>query len=153
MSRLAVCFLVGLSLMACRDHDAEALARAEFKYRDLIAAGTRPEDPKFDPVLDDLKQVSSTSRQFERAQKLRTVLEAARAGRVRTPLALGGKGTRPPELEAQLAACARLAQLAGADGGVDRAALEALEKCRHQAELMELQFAHGDEHEDGGAHP
>lgn len=83
-------------------------------------------------------------------------IEGARAGRVRTPLALGNKGNRPPELEAQLAACARLAQIAGADGGVDLPALEALEKCRHQAELMELKFAHGDEHdehEDGGSHP
>lgn len=153
MSRLLAVLILGFSLAACRDHDAEAVARAEFRYRDLVAAGVRPDDARFDAVLADLKQVSATSTHAPRAENMRKAIEGARGGRVRTPLALGGKGTRPPELELQLAACARLAQLAGADGGVDRRALEALEQCRHQAELMELQYAHGDEHDDGGAHP
>lgn len=153
MLRLLVVLVLAFSLVGCRDHDAEAAARAEFKYRELVAAGVRPDDARFDAVLVDLKQVSASSASAPRAEKMLKAIEGARAGRVRTPLALGGKGSRPPELELQLAACARLAQLAGVDGGVDRRALEALEQCRHQAELMELQFAHGDEHEDGGSHP
>lgn len=140
-----------LVLTACRDRDAEALARAEMKYRDLVAEGARPEDTRFDAVLVDLRAVNPESRHATQAKRLMDGIEGPRRQKVRTPLALGANGRRPLELEAQLSACARLAELAGIDGGVDRRSLEALEQCRKQAELMELEFAHG--HEDGGAHP
>lgn len=153
MLRFVACLGLVLTLCACRDRDAEALARAELRYRDLVAAGARPEDARFDEVVEALETIDAGSAHAAAAQKLLRGLQRARAGRVRTPLALGANGRRPPELEALLLACSRLAQLAGLDGGVDRRALEALEQCRHQAELMELRYAHGDEHEDGGAHP
>lgn len=136
-------------LTACRDHDAEALARARLQYEDLVNESARPQDARFDEVLRELRSVSATSKHAARAQQLIQAIEEGRR-HVRTPLAMGG-ANRPPALEAQLAACARLAQLAGLDGGVDARALAALDDCRHKAELLELQFAHGDE--DGGEHP
>ena len=146
MRRLALLALT-LALTACRDHDAEALARARLQYDDLISQSARPGDARFDDVLRELRSVSPASKHAERAQQLIQAIEDGRR-RVRTPLAMGGGG-RPPALEAQLAACARLAQLAGLDGGVDARALQALEDCRHKAELLELEFAHPDE-ADGG---
>ncbi len=121
------------------------------KYRDLVAEAARPGDARFDAVLAELRQVRPEARDFATAKRLIDAIEGARGQQVRTPLALGANGRRPPDLEAQLAACARLAELAGRDGGVDRPALEALELCRKKSELMELEYAHG--HEDGGAHP
>ncbi len=146
----AVVWLVLLTglLAGCRDHDAEALARAQLAHRALLAQSARPDDARFEPVLVDLDSIRSNSKHFAEAQRLAGVIRNGRV-KVRTPLALGDNGRRPPELEAQLAACRRLAQFAGLDGGVDRRALEALEACRKQAEQLELRFAHGDE----DAHP
>ena len=138
---------------SCRDEAAEAFARAELQHRALIQQAARPEDPRFDAVILDLQRVPVSSRHFVEAQKLLKSIDAGRRQRVRTPLALGANGRRPPRLEAQLAACARLAELAGADGGVDHRTLVALETCRHEAEKMELELSHPDDHEDGGEHP
>lgn len=137
---------------SCRDEAAEAFVRAELKHRALIDEGVRPEDPRFDVVVAELKKVTPASRHYDAAQKLLSSVEAGRGLQVRTPLALGGNGRRPLQLEAQLAACARLAQLAGADGGVDQRAMIALEKCRREAEELELRLSHPGEYEDGGAH-
>ena len=153
MSRSTVAALtLVLFLSSCRDEAAEAFARADLKYRALVTEAARPDDPRFDAVLADLAKVTPGSKHYAAAQKLVAGLNAGRTSKVRTPLALAGNGRRPPQLEAQLAACARLAEIAGADGGVDRRALEALEACRLQAEKMELAIAHGDEHVevDGG---
>ncbi len=141
-----------LLLTACRDPAAEALARAQYQHQRLLAASARPEDPQFDAVLAELKKVPETSRHFAPAQALTQQIVRGRT-RVRTPLALGANGQRDASLVAQLAACARLAQMAGADGGVDARALAALEQCRFQAEKMEIEVAHGEEPHDGGAHP
>ncbi|MFO0594735.1 MAG: hypothetical protein U0228_05510 [Myxococcaceae bacterium] len=138
-----------LLVTGCRDLEAEAFARAQMKHEALILASTRPEDPKYDEVLADLGKVTSSSKHYADAQKLKKAIEQARV-RVRTPLAYGTNGTRPAELEAQLKACARLAEIAGADGGIDRRALEALEDCRAKAERLELKYAHGDEEADAG---
>lgn len=148
MLRRVLALCVCLGLFGCRDRDAEALARAELQYRELIAASAMPTDARFDAVLTELQSISDASKHATRAKRLRDGIEAARRGRVRTPLALGANGRRPPELEAQLRACARLAELAGVDGGINHDALVALEQCRKQAEKMELEFAHGPE--DGG---
>ncbi len=138
---------------SCRDEAAEAFVRAELQHKALIDQGTPPQDPRFDAVIADLQKVTPKSRHYEAAQKLLKSVEAGRSARVRTPLALGGNGRRPLQLEAQLAACARLAQIAGADGGVDQRAMVALEKCRREAEELELRYSHPEEYEDGGAHP
>lgn len=127
--------------------------RAELKHRSLIEKHVRPDDPRFDAVIEDLRKVTPASKRYEAAQKLLRSIEAGRGLQVRTPLALGGNGRRPLQLEAQLAACARLAAIAGADGGVDQRAMKALEKCRHEAELLELRLSHPEEYEDGGDHP
>ena len=146
MRRLALVVLT-LALTACRDHDAEALARARLQYDDLISQSARPGDARFDDVLRELRSVSPASKHAERAQQLIQAIEDGRR-RVRPPSAWGG-GAPPPTNETQLAACARLPQRAGLDGGVDARALQALEDCRHKAELLELEFAHPDE-ADGG---
>jgi hypothetical protein len=140
-----------LLLAACRDEAAEAFARAQLRYEALVASGAGPDDARFDAVLAELRRVPPSSKRYEKAQALARGIEGGRV-RVRTPLALGTKGHRPPQLEAQLAACARLAELAGGDGGVSPRALEALEDCRKKAERLELSFAHGDDAHDGG-HP
>ncbi len=151
MFRSAVLF--SLILCSCRDEAAEAFARANLQHRALINEAARPEDPRFDAVVLDLQRVPVSSKHFGEAQKLLTSIDAGRRQRVRTPLALGANGRRPPRLEAQLAACARLAELAGADGGVNHRALVALETCRREAEKMELEISHPDDHQDGGEHP
>lgn len=153
MSRSVVLLTFVLCFGSCRDEAAEAFARAELQHRALIDQAARPEDPRFEPVILDLQRVPASSKHFASAQKLLESIDAGRRQRVRTPLALGANGRRHPRLEAQLAACARLAELAGADGGVDHRTLVALEVCRHEAEKMELEFSHPEEHEDGGAHP
>ncbi|MFT3714338.1 MAG: hypothetical protein QM817_42295 [Archangium sp.] len=132
---------IALALCACRDREAEAFARAQMQHEALILASTRPDDPKYDAVLAELAQVTSSSKHFAEAQKLKQLIEGGRV-KVRTPLALGANGRRPPLLEAQLAACARLAELAGADGGMNTRALQALEECRQKSEKLELQYAH-----------
>jgi hypothetical protein len=135
---------------SCRDEAAEAYARAELKYRDLVAQSARPEDPRFDEVLRELEKVPASSRHYANAQKMMGGIKAVRGSKVRTPLALGPNGRRAPELEAHLAACARLAAMAGADGGMDQRVLKALDECRLNAEKLELRFSHPEEFEDGG---
>ncbi len=149
----SVVLLSAFVLCSCRDEAAEAFVRAELQHKALIEKAARPEDPRFDGVILDLQRVPVSSKHFAQAQKLLKSIDAGRGQRVRTPLALAGNGRRPPRLEAQLAACARLAQLAGADGGVDHRTMVALEACRREAEKMELEFSHPEEHEDGGEHP
>jgi hypothetical protein len=141
-----------LSLTSCRDEAAEAFARADLQYRELVAQAARPDDARFDAVLAELGKVPASSKHFAAAQKLGAAIAAGRGKKVRTPLAVAGNGHRPAQLEAQLEACARLAEMAGADGGVDRHALEGLEACRLRAEKLELSLSHGDEHVevDGG---
>ena len=148
----ALFFIAALVCSSCRDEAAEAYARAELKHRALIEQGARPEDPRFEPVLADFRKVTASSKHAAAAQKLIAGIEAGRKPPIRTPLALAANGRRPPRLEAQLAACAQLAVLAGADGGVDHPTMVALEKCRREAEALELQFSHPEEYEDGG-HP
>ncbi len=150
MSRSAALLALVLLLSSCRDVEAEAFARAQLQHRALIDQLARPEDPRFDPVLAELAKVTPASKHFAAAQKLEASIEGGRAARVRTPLALGPNGRRDPQLEALLASCARLATLAGADGGLDRNTLVALEACRFRAEKLELLISHGDEHLDGG---
>lgn len=152
VSRSAVLLITALLCTSCRDEAAEAFARADLQYRALLDQAARPEDPRFDAVFADLKKVPASSRHFTAAQKLLRALEAGRKTPVRTPLALGPNGRRAPALEAQLAACARLAVIAAADGGVDQRALAGLEACRKQAEQLELRFSHPEEYADGGEH-
>ena len=144
---------LGLSLVlllaGCRDRGAEAWARAQLEYRHLLDQSALPTDPRFDAVLTQLAQVPAESRHSAEARRLEASIEAGRRPTVRTPLALGAKDGRNPELAAQLAACARLAELSGADGGMNRRALEALEDCRKKAEKLELRIAHGDEGDAG----
>lgn len=148
MRRLALSVMC-LSLIACRDLEAEAFARAQLQHEALIVASTRPDDPKYDAVLAELAKVTPKSKHYAEAQKLKSLIEGGRV-KVRTPLALGPNGRRPPLLEAQLAACARLAELAGADGGINPRAMEALEECRKKSEKLELQYAHPGEEVDAG---
>ena len=145
--------LFALLLSSCRDEAAEALARAQLQHRALIEQAARPDDQRFETVILNLQRVPVSSRHFAQAQRLLKSIDAGRRQRVRTPLALGGNGRRPPRLEAQLAACARLAEIAGSDSGVDHRALVALETCRHEAEKMELELSHPGDHEEGGEHP
>lgn len=152
VSRSAVLLASLLLLASCRDEGAEAYARAQLQYQTLLGQFARPEDPRFDAVLADLKQVPSSSKHFASAQKMLHGIEAGRSKGVRTPLALGPNGRRPALLEAQLAACAQLAVLAGADGGLDPRTMAALEDCRLHAEKMELRFSHPEEY-DGGLPP
>ncbi|MDP1822749.1 MAG: hypothetical protein Q8L48_05895 [Archangium sp.] len=152
MSRSAVLLITTLLFTSCRDEAAEAFARADLQYRALLDQAARPEDARFDAVLSELKKVPATSRHFAAAQKLLRGIEAGRRTQVRTPLALGPNGRRAPALEAQLAACARLAVIAASDGGVDQRALAGLEACRKQAEQLELRFSHPEEYGDGGEH-
>lgn len=149
MSRSAALLLI-LLFGSCRDEGAEAWARAEMQHQALIAEGARPEDPRFDTVVRELEKVPAGSKHAANAQKLLRAIEAGRKPSVRTPLALGPNGRRAERLEAQLAACARLATMAGADGGLDRRTLEALEKCRREAEQLELRSSHPEEYADGG---
>ncbi|MBL8909353.1 MAG: hypothetical protein JNM17_01500 [Archangium sp.] len=137
-----------LLICGCRDLEAEAFARAQMQHEALLLASTRPDDKKYDAVLADLAKVTEKSKHFAEAQKLKRIIEGGRV-KVRTPLALGPNGRRPPLLEAQLAACARLAEIAGADGGVNVRALEALEECRKKSELLELEYAHPEEVDAG----
>jgi hypothetical protein len=147
-------FLVTALLLctSCRDEAAEAFVRAELKHKALIDEHARPDDARFDVVIADLQKVTPSSRHYDAAQKILKSVQAGRGLQVRTPLALGGNGRRPLQLEAQLAACARLAAMAGADGGVDQRALLALEKCRHEAELLELRLTHPEEYDEDGGH-
>lgn len=152
VSRSVVLLASLLLLTSCRDEGAEAYARAQLRHQALLGQALRPEDPRFDAVLAELRKVPPGSKHFGPAQKLIHGIEAGRTRQVRTPLALGPNGRRPAFLEAQLAACAQLAVLAGADGGVDQRTLAALDACRLQSEKLELRFSHPGEF-DGGAPP
>lgn len=134
---------VTVVFLGCRDRAAESFARADLQYRALLAEGASTQDARFEAVKRQLEQVPPSSKRYAQAQRLLKAL-AARA-QVRVPLALGAQPGRPPELQAQLAQCARLAAQAGRDGGIDEAAMATLDRCRREAELTELRFAHGDE--------
>lgn len=136
---------------ACRDAGAERWARGKAAYDQLINQGAQPRAGGFDQVLDDLRAVPPGHARAAEADRLIRAIEGARAAPVRTPLALNpAGGTRPEELEAQLRACARLAELAGRDGGVEKRLIEALESCRRKAEEIDVRLAHCDEGHDGG---
>lgn len=145
--------LLSLTIWSCRDEAAERFSHGRASYDALLAKGERAEAKAFDQVLADFDAVPDSSRHAAEARKLAQVIRLARS-HPRTPLAVVTKeGARPPELEAQIAACARLAQLIGLDGGVDRHGLEALEACRRRAELLDIRLAHGGEPEDDGGVP
>jgi hypothetical protein len=138
--------LCALLLTACRDEGAERIARARATWDTLVDKGERPESTAFDPVLAELDAVPAGSRHGDEARHLADTIRRARAAPVRAPLALRPlPGRRPPELEAQLAVCARLAQLAGQDGGLDPRTLAAVEACRLRAEKLELRLSHPDD--------
>jgi hypothetical protein len=119
--RLCCLLLCVIALSSCRDEGAERYARARATYDSLLDRGELPTSKAFDPVLADLAFAQTTGAHAGEAKRLADAIRFGRSPHQPTPLALGAKpGTRPPELEAQLAACARLAQLAGADGGVAR---------------------------------
>lgn len=155
MVRSGLLFLVlSLAFAGCRDAQAERFARAKLKYEALLERHAHSSEPGFAEVLAELEAVPASSPHHEEAQRLARAIRLARGPSVRTPLALAPReGSRPPELEAALNACGRLAALAGADGGVDRHVLEALEACRHRAELLELHLSHGHDAPDGGELP
>lgn len=149
--RIVIVLVFGFSA-GCRDEGAERYGRAKARYEALLAQHARPQAQGFDEVLMELDAVPTTSPRAKDAQRLAAAIRIGRGPVVRTPLALAPKaGERPPALEAQLAACARLAQLAGADGGVDRRTTEALENCRKKAERLELSLSHGEHTDDGGS--
>ena len=150
VSRSAVLLACLLLLASCRDEGAEAYARAQLQHQALLAKFTPPDDPHYDEVLAELRKVPADSKHFAAAQKLLHGIEAGRTPKVRTPLALGPNGRRPAALEAQLAACAQLAVLATADGGLDRRTMAALEDCRLKAEKLELRLSHPEEYDAGG---
>ncbi|GMU59130.1 MAG: hypothetical protein AMXMBFR34_08930 [Myxococcaceae bacterium] len=152
MSRSSLLSLVVLFVGAgCRDEGAERYEKARRQYEALLSQHALPGAPGFDLVLSELDLVPRSSAKAQDAERLAHAIRLARSPTVRTPLALAPKdGSRPPALEAQLAACARLAELAGADGGVGSRALEALEDCRRKAERLELSLSHGDDAHDGG---
>lgn len=142
-----------LFFASCRDESAEAFARAQLGYRNLVNEAARPTDARFDAVLVDLAKVPVSSRHSDEARKLESSIKAGRGTQVRTPLALGREQDRDAVLQGQLDACARLAQLAGrADGGVDQRAMVALEDCRRTAEKLELKIHHADEEQHDGGH-
>jgi hypothetical protein len=140
--RLCCLLLCVIALSSCRDEGAERYARARATYDSLLDRGELPTSKAFDPVLADLAFAQTTGAHAGEAKRLADAIRFGRSPHQPTPLALGAKpGTRPPELEAQLAACARLAQLAGADGGVALKALAALEACRRRAEEIDVRLS------------
>lgn len=138
----AVVLALLFSGCASRDEHAERFVHARAAYDGLLARAERPSAAAFDEVLRELESIPLGSRHGPEAQRL---AEAIRRGRthVPAPLALAPKAGRPAELEAVLAACARLATEAGRDGGLTPSLLSALEACRRRAEALELRFAHG----------
>jgi len=145
--------VAALALGGCRDQGQERYARARAAYDTLLARGEGPRAAAFDAVLLDLDAVPAGSPHAAEARRLSRIIRDGRATPLRTPLAMvPTPGTRPTELEAQLAVCARLAGRLGADGGVGPAGREALEACRRTAERLDVHFAHADE-PDGGLHP
>jgi hypothetical protein len=153
--RFGVVFLaLSLAFAGCRDADAERFARAKLRYAALLERHAPASEPAFGEVLADLEAVPPKSPHYGEAQRLARAIRLARGPQVRTPLALAPReGSRPAALEAALNACARLAELAGQDGGVDGHVLEALEACRRRAERLELELSHGHDAPDGGALP
>ncbi len=141
-----------LLLGACRDQTAERFTHARSSYDTLLARGEPPASPGFDEVLKELESIPLGSPHGAEAHRLAGAIRGGRA-QVRAPLALAPKpGSRPAELEAVLAACARLAAQAGLDGGLNPHALQALEACRRRAEVLDIHFAHGDEPDGGLPH-
>ncbi len=145
-----------LSFGACRDAGAEQWSRVHAQYESLLARSERVESPAFDALLVDLDAVPEASRHRAEAQKLAATI---RKGRVHlpVPLAVAPKpGTEPAMLEAQMAACTRLAELVGRDGGVDQRALLALEDCRAKVNQVREKLVHQTEPgapTDGDHHP
>ncbi len=149
-------FFVLVVLCGCRDAEAERFAHARATYDTLLAKGERVESKAFDPVLADFDAVPEQSAHAAEARRLSTAIRKGRQHAL-PPLAVVPKGgSRPPMLEAEMAACARLAELAGLDGGVDRRALTALEACRRRVEQLDERLNHADDPADaadGGQAP
>jgi hypothetical protein len=132
-----------LLLAACRDPVAEHFAHAKLEYDRLVMAAANPRARGFDAVLEELRSVPDGTKHAPEARKLEAAILGARGG-VRIPLAKvpGPHDDAPPLLVAQRAACARLAELAGRDGGVDERALAALNDCRQKVERLDAEWAH-----------
>jgi hypothetical protein len=143
-------------LSACRDAGAERWSHAHAAYESLLNKGERVESKAFDSVLVDLDAVPADSHHFAEAQKLAATI---RKGRIHLPVPLAvvpKPGSQPALLEAQMAACARLAELVGVDGGVDQRALVALEACRKRVNAVSERLVHEAEPEpptDQDHHP
>ncbi len=143
-----------LLVLGCEDPGAGRWSRARAAYQALVDQGEGPRAAGFDAVLEDLDAVPAGSAHAAEARRLAQAIRAGRQPALRTPLAMvPTPGTRPGDLEAALAECARLAGRLGQDGGVGPGGREALEACRRKAELLDIHFAHGSEHDGGGLQP
>jgi len=151
----ALCLALLAALGGCRGGDEKAVEKAQARYLALVEAGTPAGAPAFDEVLELARAVPPSSPGAKRAQRLIDGILAAR-GTVARPLAVaheGGLGLAP-EVEAQAAACARLAEALGRDGGVSEEGRAELERCRRRVEALDFARCrqHDGEAPDGGAH-
>ncbi len=130
-------------LTACRDGGELHYEQARRLHAQLVSKAEHPSSPAFDAVLAELAQVPSDSKRFAEAQRLRSAIEAVRAP-VRRPLAVAhhDEASLPPMVAAQVRECAALAQMVGRDGGVNAAALAALDDCHSRIDQIDEAAAH-----------
>jgi hypothetical protein len=135
-------WVVALLLVASGCHRTldDPFAHAKARYQQLLDEGARPTDPRFDSVVEELKQVPASSPNHGQAVKMIAAVERARAPRPPAPLAVpnAAEPNENPAITAQRQACEALAkQLGNADGGA-RAKLEAaIDDCRKKVEQLE----------------
>ncbi len=129
---------LGALIAACVDGGTRTYDEARAEYVKLVQAGALPTDSRFDAMLEKLNRIDPSSRSAPAAQKLVHAILAGRE-RVKTPLAqvAPANTTLSPAVVEQLKACARLAEMAGRDGGVDPHMLQALDDCRAKAERLD----------------
>lgn len=140
-----------LCLGGCDDGSAGHLVHAQQQYRALVDAEVDPRDPRYDAVLDELKQVKPGSNAGVQAERLTQALTRARGRAAPTPLAVSGRGEEDEDLAQARDRCAALAaQLGALEGAAREAKKKELAQCQHDALAVDLAHAHGEPLPDGG---
>ena len=137
--------VAALALAGCHHAPEDPYFDAQTRYRQLVDLGTRPDDPKFDPVMHELEQVPKSSPNYPKAQKLLGGIQAARAPKPPKPLAApGGEPNETADVIAQREACEALAkQLGTADAGLKPKLEAAINDCHRRLEALQEQHEKG----------
>ena len=140
MRAAGIALVLAGCLCGCKPSGEEHYLHARARYQALVDQSVRPTDPLFDPVIQELAQVTPDAKDYATAQRMLKALRESRVPPPTAPLAVSGlkEVTDSPDVIAQRQACEALAkQLGAADAGARPRLSAALDDCQKKVHALE----------------